>query len=659
MRDLDLIQRAWRNFIIHGEIPKDLDPTIINSWRRSTPRLNPWNQAILKKLQPANLSEARKANARLVSIARPIMEDIYQYTEGSNTATLLLNGGGYILDMCGDPSMISFAENHGIGMGTLVSEGQSGTISFAIPFFEGVPASVIGAEHFLAQFHNLADVAAPIFSPTGRILGILGLITRAENYHPHSFGIVISGARAIEGQLIASDLLDEQNIQLTELNTILATLSEGILVWDIDGTLIHVNRTATKTLGLATTQLVGRPINEHIHFPPIIYDALHNHQTLENIEVNIRVDQKPINCILNLAYAQKGNERQWIIATLREAKDVRQLVQRQMSGWMALSLKDLNGESAQIRKIRRTVKASANARACILIRGESGTGKLDLARIIHNESNRRDGPFLMFNCRSIPAGMIMSELLGHDEGVSAKDPGGRPSKFELAQGGTLYLQEVESLPIEAQTVLLNTIDLGIVIRLGSARAIPVDVRIIASTTANLEKLIAAGNFRADLYYHLSPYEIMLPPLRERRDDIPHFVEKVLNRFNKQQTRNIRFTADALECFRNYYWPGNIRELESVVERAIIQAGNSEIIAPMHLPEYIRVPGTGPLSMNPEEKSLTLDEIEREALIRAARICNGNVTKMATMLGVGRTTVWRRMKRLNISPNQFKTKNPNA
>ncbi|HEY62013.1 MAG TPA: sigma 54-interacting transcriptional regulator [Anaerolineae bacterium] len=653
MRSLENIQRDWQDFILHQKISKDLDPLIVNSWRRSRPRLNPWYKVNIKKLYPENLEAARKASEKLISLARPIMEDIYQYVEGSNTVTLLVNSAAYVLDMCGDPSMLYCAREHAITEGAFISEGQVGTISFAIPLFEGVPARVIGAEHFLAQFHDLADVAAPIFSPAGRILGILGLITKAENYHPHSFGIVISGARAIEGQLIANNLLDEQNNQLTELNTILATLSEGILVWDSEGNLIHVNETATKILRLSHSRLLGRPINEQIGFPPVLKEALQNHQTLENIELNLKVGDNTINCVLSLTYAQMGENRQWIIATLREGKDIRRLVQSQMSGWMALSISDVIGESAQMSSVRRLAKASANARAGILIRGESGSGKQDLARIIHNESQRREGPFLIFNCKSIPSGMILSELLGHDEGVSLKHPGGRPSKFELAQGGTLYLQEIESLPMEAQAVLLNTIDLGIVMRLGSARAVPVDVRIIASTTANLEKLIAGGNFRADLYYRLSPFEINLPPLRERKDDIPNLVEKILRRFNKQQNRSAQFTQEVLELLKGYSWPGNIRELEFVVERAILQAGNSEIIVPMHLPDYVRIPGTGSLSFEFNNGSVKLKDIEREAVIRAARIYSGNVTKMAAALGVGRTTVWRIMKRMNLAPEQFK------
>jgi transcriptional regulator with PAS, ATPase and Fis domain len=287
------------------------------------------------------------------------------------------------------------------------------------------------------------------------------------------------------------------------------------------------------------------------------------------------------------------------------------------------------------------------------VRGESGTGKNLLANAIHNESFRREGPFFIFPCSSIPNELVITELLGYDAGFSNKRPGGRPSKFELAQGGTLYFQDVDALPLEAQSVLLNVLDLGMIQRLGSDHPIPVDVRIIASSSADMERLIAQGNFRADLFYRLSTFEITIPPLRERLQDIPLLADRILIRLARQHSRPLSLAPDVIQLFKKYDWPGNVRELEAVLGRAVLQAGVSEVVGPMHIPESIRYPRSDepdrPYSYSPAP----LFAVERQVILEAAQYCNGNVSEMARMLGIGRTTLWRKLKQFNISAKDFK------
>ncbi len=653
MRSLKRIQFTWKEFVNKGVLHPDVDPIVANSWRRCSPRLNPHRQINPSKLTPAQLDSARNANQHLLAVARPIMEDIHQYIEGSNTLIVLVNSAGYALDFFGDSSMIEIAKRYSIEPGTSISEGQIGTNALALPLYDGVPAHTVGAEHYLKKLHGLAGAAAPIFTITGRTLGTLGILTRAENYHPHSLGLVVAGARAIEGQLQSIDLLEEQNIQLSELNTILASLSEGILVWNSEGMLMHANTATMNILGLTSGGLVGRPVDDNIRFPAFIQEALQKTEQLKDVEANIIVGERVVNCVINLDHVQKNQETRLVIMTLRPAEAVRKLVQKQVGAQAFFTLDDLVGRSREIRRIRRLVKAAAPAQAGILIRGESGTGKSVVATAIHHESPRNLAPFILVSCSSVPSEFILAELLGYESGTSKHLPGGRPSKFELAEGGTLYFQDVEHLPFEAQAALLNAIELGIVVRLGSAHPIPINVRIIASSSANLEKLIAEGSFRADLYYRLSSFEIVLPPLRARKADIPLLVERILERYNRQHERNVTLAAGTLNLLKKYTWPGNIRELETILARAMVQAGDSEIIGPMHFPEYIRDPVKRTMagSFSPQVKSLS--DLEREALIQAARDCNGNLTQMAKVLGIGRTTVWRKMKALNISPEQFR------
>ncbi|HNB54891.1 MAG TPA: sigma 54-interacting transcriptional regulator, partial [Anaerolineales bacterium] len=472
----------------------------------------------MRKVTPVKLSAERiastqKTHGELIAIARPIMEDIYQFIERSDSAVVLVNGAGYVLDMLGDPSMMQTARPFGIEVGGSISEMHLGTNALALPLLDGVPSRTVGAEHYLEDLHWLAGAAAPVFSLSGRPLGALGILSFAENYHPHTLGLAVTGAKAIEGQIQIADMVDEQNSQLSELNTVLTSMTEGILVWDsLPGTILQANPVAMRILNWPVLNFVGKPLADYVHFPEYIDEALKNRAPVKDIEATIFVGEQIVNCVVSLNYVPRINAPHWVIMTLRPAEVIHQLVHRQTGAQVSFSIADFVGKSTKIQQVRRMARAAAPAQAAILLRGESGTGKNVLARAIHQESSRASGPFLIFSCGSTPNEFILPELLGVEEGTHGRASGGRPSKFELAQGGTMYFQDVDQLPLKAQTVLCNVMDLGIVVRLGSARPIPVNVRIIASTSVNLEELITNGGFHPDLYYRLSPFEIELPPL---------------------------------------------------------------------------------------------------------------------------------------------------
>jgi transcriptional regulator of acetoin/glycerol metabolism len=654
--ELEQLRIAWQEYVQHSVILPYVNHQVADSWQRCRLRLNPFQHQHINPLSADNLLATQVASFNLISVARPVLEDIYQYIEHSNTAIILTNGAGYILDVLGDINMMKTAEQFGFTTGAITAESQSGTNAFALAITERIPIRVRGGEHFLQQFHELAGVASPIFDVSGRPMGTLGLLNLANQQHPHSLGLTIAGARAIEGQHQTDLLLGEQNSQLAGLNAILAAISDGILVWNAEGILLHINTAATKIFDMPSKVLVGRQINEFINFPLFIQEALHRKEPLTDVEANLTIDQRTVSCVLSLRFVINNNDLQSTIVTLRQEKDVRQLVQRQVGAQALTTMEDITGDSPEIRRMIRQAKTAAEARASILLRGESGTGKNVLASAIHNESSRRDGPFLIFACSTVPNELVVSELLGFDEGMTRKRPGGRPSKFELANGGTIFFQDVDALPLEAQAILLNVLDLGIVQRLGSDRPIPVDVRVIAapSANANVEKLISQGNFRADLYYRLSSFEINIPPLRSRPRDIPLLVDKILVRLSRQLNRPLSLAPGMIEVLKKYPWPGNIRELEAVLGRAAVHAGVSEIIGPMHLPDFVH----HPIRLNIDSQDYTaihsLSEIERQALLQTARLCNGNVSQMAKVLEIGRTTVWRKLKEFGISPEDFRT-----
>jgi len=652
---LDLRQQkiAWLEFVDQQKFHQDLQPLVAQSWKRCRARLNPYKDTPLKHLSDDHLLASQVASFDLLSIARPIMEDIYQFVEHSDTVIALVNSAGFILDICGDSDMLEIANQHELSPGTSMTEAEIGTNAFGLSLTDRIPNRIVGAEHFLYRFHELAEAAAPIFKLSGRPLGVIGLINPKNRQHPHTLGSVVAGARAIEGQLQSDYMLAEQNKQMAQLNAILAANSEGILVWNPEMVLMQINPAAARILGVSESTLLGRHIGDFITYPKFLREAAEKREPLTDVEVNVNIDERSVSCVISMRYVIHNDELHWIIVTARQEKDVRRFVQSQVGAHASSTLEDLPGESSQMKLVHRFIKSAAPAQASVLIRGESGTGKHPVASAIHNISQRRNGPFLIFPCSSIPSELLVQQLLGFDEGFFKEMPGGRPSKFELAHEGTIYFQDVEALPLQAQGILLNVIDLGIVQRLYSKRAIEVDVRVIASTSTNIEELIAKENFRSDLFYRLSSFDIRLPPLRERKKDLPLLTERILDRLSKQLNHRIDLDPKVVTVLKKYSWPGNIRELETVISRAAAQAGFSGIVTTEHLPAYIHYPQ--PTIGSPQEmnKVNTLSQMERESILLSAEMCGGNVSAMARSLGISRTTMWRKLKRLGISAQDFR------
>ena len=416
--DIQGQQIVWFEFIEHQKIHSHVQPMVLNSWKRWIGRLNPYRGSPLTRLSDDHLLASQVASFDLISIARPVMEDIHQFVERSDTVIALANSAGYILDMCGETEMMEFAKRYELVPGTSVSETEIGTNAFGLSLTDRFPTRVVGAEHFMHRFHELAEAAAPIFDLSGRPLGFIGLITPVNRFHLHTLGAAVAGARAIEGQLRSDYLLAEQNKQLAQLNAILEANSEGVLVWNRDRVLMHINPAASEILGIPESRLLGRHIGDFITYPKFIREAADRREPLTDVEVNINIDGRSVSCVISMRYVLIKDELQWIIITARQEKDVRRLVQSQVGAHASLTLVDLPGESIQMKNVHQLVKSAALAEASILIQGESGTGKNPVASAIHNESSRRDGPFLMFPCSSVPSELVVQELLGFDKGLS-------------------------------------------------------------------------------------------------------------------------------------------------------------------------------------------------------------------------------------------------
>jgi nitrogen regulation protein NR(I) len=320
------------------------------------------------------------------------------------------------------------------------------------------------------------------------------------------------------------------------------------------------------------------------------------------------------------------------------------------------------GQSPGITDLYAILERVADTPTTVLITGESGTGKELVARALHEHSSRRDKPFIKVNCAAIPKELIESELFGYERGAFTGAVNSKPGRFELATGGTLFLDEIGEIPIEMQVKLLRALQESEFERVGGIKTIRVDVRLVAATNRDLKKLIAAGNFREDLFYRLNVVPMRLPALRERATDIPLLVEHFLRKFNERLKKKVAgVEEDALAVLASYPWPGNIRELENVIERAVLFC-DTERLRAQDLPPEVK--GSSPVfSTQPPEADLNaalategglkehvkvaMSRLEKELVSRALEQTNGNVTHAARLLKISRKGLQLKMKELGL------------
>jgi len=309
-----------------------------------------------------------------------------------------------------------------------------------------------------------------------------------------------------------------------------------------------------------------------------------------------------------------------------------------------INFEEIVGESPLLRAVLNQVETVAPTDSTVLIQGETGTGKELIARAIHNLSSRRDHTFVKVNCAAIPAGLLESELFGHERGAFTGAIVQRTGRFELAHRGTIFLDEVGDIPLELQPKLLRVLQEQEFERLGSARPIRVDIRLVAATNRDLDKMVAAQTFRSDLYYRLSVFPLVMPPLRERQDDIPALVRYFVQKYARRMNRSVEtIPSETLDLLVQYAWPGNIRELENLIERAVILSPGAVLRVPLGDLKIPWEPAAGEL--------LTLEAAERAHILKALEATNwvlGGTRGAASRLGMKRTTLQSRMQKLGVT-----------
>jgi PAS domain S-box-containing protein len=471
--------------------------------------------------------------------------------------------------------------------------------------------------------------------------------------HKHTLGMVVGISNAIESALVTEKKVYELSTTNRFLKTIIESINDGLVILDKEGKITHLNSIAGGILGKEPPDAIGEPINKLIKTNFSLFDILNNRKGYLEKEITITPfgSKESFQYLLTEKLVEDyEGKSQGILALFKEMRKVHRLVGGIIGAKARFNFSDIIGNNKKLKRAVNLAKTASVSSCKILIQGESGTGKEIFAQAIHNNSNRRDNPFIAINCAAIPRDLVESELFGYEEGAfTGAKRGGRPGKLELAEGGTFFLDEIESMPLESQPKLLRVIESNQLMRIGGNKIITTDVRIISSTNQDLLLAVKKGNFREDLLYRINTVTVDIPPLRERKDDIPILTKYICNKIGSRLGKNkIKIYKQALKSLCNYNWPGNIRELENVLESAILLS-KENIIKIDDIPESVKCFKTHNLSIEQiEKKDNFLVDIEKEVILKALKEAKGNISKASKVLGIDRSTLHRKMKRYELS-----------
>jgi sigma-54 dependent transcriptional regulator, acetoin dehydrogenase operon transcriptional activator AcoR len=607
-----LKQEIWDRFVRDGALDSiRINKQIAESWylcRQSG--VNPYDGKGKKILNQDSLMKRKIQNQKLLHLAIPFLEKIQKIYERLKTIVLLVDRDGYVLYANGNQQILKMAESINFVEGVKWTEDEVGTNAIGTALRIKEPIKVVGLEHYSVASQPWGCSAAPIYNENGEFVGIINVSYPMDDLlHEHVLASVVSASYAIEQRFHIQSKEDElellkhaSNIDNPNLSIILCNEKEKI-IW-INHCLRHY---LSNRQDIYLEDLCDQDWLIQNKFP--LYSSIHH----DVIGYRIHITKK------------KETKRQYTSSTFH--------------------FYGVKGTSKIFEHVIECCERAAKTDVTVHITGETGTGKEIIARSIHLNSPRKNGPFIAINCGAIPKDLIGSELFGYVEGAfTGAKRTGHKGKFEQANGGTLFLDEIGEIPYEMQVSLLRVLQEKQFVPIGGTKPIPLDIRIITATHRNLYELVKLGKFREDLFYRIYVYPIHVPPLRQRKKDLPFFIQYYCEKHNWPVT----FADDIMEIFMKHDWPGNIRELFNVLERIRVQFED-------HLPEasiiYSMISQWDKWedgeSIDISQKLSYREQIEKKRIMDMLQQTAGNVTAAAAKLGIPRSTFYRKLKKYGL------------
>ena len=624
---------------------------ITQSWHRCSKFMQRETWQTPHQAQGLTFESICRRKTALLTIGQAALEDAWEFMDNRPCALFILDESACILSRCGDPQTLDQLAALGFRDGSYCAESIIGSCALSLASMLGQPVKTTGEQHFKQALHGWSFSSTPVFDNHGRLFGSISLCCLIEQQASSDLSLTLAIAREVGNSLLTDSLLAESNRHLNQMYGLLESMDDGVMAWNEQGVLQFLNVQAATLLHLDAQTSQGKNINELVTLPALLRRAIKHARALNHAEVTFESHHQFIDAVITLKpiVEEQGNS---FILLLHPVEQMRQLMTSQL-GKVSHTFAQMSSDDPETRRLIHFGRQAARGGFPVLLCGEEGVGKELVAQAIHNESERAGGPYIAVNCQLYADSVLGQDFMGS---APTDDENGRLSRLELASGGTLFLEKIEYLAPELQSALLQVIKQGVLTRLDARRLIPVDVKVIATTTVDLANLVEQNRFSRQLYYALHSFEIVIPPLRSRRNSISSLVHNRLRSLEKRFSSRLKVDDDALAQLVNYSWPGNDFELNSIIENIAISSDNGHIRL-SNLPEYLfseRPGGDTASSLLPA--SLTFSAIEKEAIIHAARVTSGRVQEMSHLLNIGRTTLWRKMKQYDIDASQFKRKN---
>jgi PAS domain S-box-containing protein len=443
--------------------------------------------------------------------------------------------------------------------------------------------------------------------------------------------------------------------------TVLRCVADGVFTVDNDWKITSFNRAAERITGVPAERAIGKKCCDVFH-ANICEEGCAIRQSLETGQ---EVIDKPARILnrrgrsvpISISTAVLHDEDGTLLGAVETFRDLGVIEQLRKDLQNRYTFEDIIGKSEAFQKIFAIMPDIAASESTVLIEGPSGSGKELLARAIHNLSPRKNQPYVVVNCGTLPANLFESELFGYKKGAFTDARQDKPGRIALAEGGTVFFDEIGDLPPETQVKLLRLLQERQYEPLGGVEPLKANVRIVAATNRDLSDLVSRGQFRDDLYFRLAVIRLTIPPLAERRQDIPWLIEHFIQRFNTQRGKHIQgVTPEVMEILMRHDFPGNVRELENIIEYGFVLSHN-RYIEVGHLPEDLKPDGTDGPSVATDGSRSELDQSEAQTIQIALNRNQGHQGRTAGELGISRTTLWRKMKKHGIDPDDFKGSHP--
>ncbi len=634
------IRAAWRHLVRGTDLPGDLAvrPPVDQSWRRCLDsRVDPGLQQAPEPLSEAQLQALRDRHRRLLDASAPVMAVARELMAQTGNIMLLADSNGMVIEASGDYATLGQAERIHLMPGSPWDERLCGTNAIGTALLLGQPVQIHAAEHFCEGIKRWTCSASVIRDPRdGHILGALDVSGESRSFSRHSLALAVTTAHRIESALAKHEMASRYRLLELSVEQLAAHRDEGLLLFDPHGFLVRSNLHGAAALAARGIDL---DIRGTCRLPALVLGP--DGRPMGPLPAWLPVDWlQPVQA--------RGEVLGMLVRIPWPVRPSRALAaphpRKSVPGERELGFARLVGNGAALAAAVHKAQQLASCNVPVLLQGETGVGKEAFAQGIHYSGIGRDGPFVAINCGSLSRELLASELFGYAEGAfTGARRGGMKGKIEAAHGGTLFLDEIGELPLDLQSHLLRALEEGEIYRLGECEPRRVDFRLVAATHRDLREEVAQRRFRQDLFYRVAVTSIRIPPLRERRDDIPLLAAHILRRQAERHGRPLpELDPEALQALMAYDWPGNVRELRNVLEGMLLLGGRR--LTRDDLPDELRQSARAAAGLVEGQ----LEEAEREVIRQAVERSRGNLTQAARALGIAKSTLYLRLRKYGMS-----------